>query len=92
MSEEKRNRLLAALAVNVVLLVAILFAVAVYQFVQIGILGSRKAHLETQLETYEQLIEEGSQTLEDLENGTNGADALFEAILFYGNTNGYSND
>lgn len=49
MGEEKRNRIVAALTVNAVILVFIIVAVIIYQIVEISVLSARKRDLLAEL-------------------------------------------
>lgn len=64
MKEEKRNKIIAAVAVNAVLLVFILVAVIIAQIVQISVLNRRKQDLITE---YNILLEkkDNAQTIEE---------------------------
>lgn len=64
MTEEKRNRVFAALTVNAVILLAVLVAVVIYQLVQIVVLSNRKQAVRQQIIQYEQQIEEENDKLE----------------------------
>lgn len=66
MDEQKRNRIAAALTVNVILLIVILAAVLIYQLSAIVSANARRAEIESEIKRYEQLIEEGKNDLEVL--------------------------
>lgn len=68
MDEQKRNRLMAALTVNVILLIAILVAVVIYQIVGIALASARDRQLRAELEEYKQLVEQRKDDLEYLES------------------------
>ena len=68
MTEEKRNRLIAAVTVNVIFLVVVLAAVIIYQLAEIVIFNARKNELKREIERYEQLIEQGETDLEYLQS------------------------
>ena len=51
MEGEKRNRIVAAVVINAIILIAIIIAVIIYQLVTISSLNSRKDDLLTQLNT-----------------------------------------
>ncbi len=57
MTDEKRNRIIAAVTVNVILLIAVLVAVIIYQLVFIKIASRERDDLKTQIESYEDKIE-----------------------------------
>lgn len=67
MGEEKRNKIVAAVVINAVLLVFIIVAVLIAQIVQISILKRRKAALLEELTRLEQILEEDQNTLDRLE-------------------------
>lgn len=67
MGEEKRNKIVAAVVINAVLLVFIIAAVLIAQIVQISILKRRKAALLEELTRLEQILEEDQNTLDRLE-------------------------
>lgn len=64
MSEQKRNKIVAAVTVNVILLIVILASVVIYQIVQISIINRRKYEIEQEIKYYEQLIQQGGDNLE----------------------------
>ncbi|MCM1439419.1 MAG: hypothetical protein NC131_09515 [Roseburia sp.] len=69
MGEEKRNKIVAAVTVNAILLVFIIIAVLVAQIVQISVLKRRKNQLISELQALYLEYEEKDQLKEDLENG-----------------------
>ena len=54
MADEKRNRIIAAVTVNVIILIFILAAVLVYQLVQISRVTRNKKDIINQIEQLEQ--------------------------------------
>lgn len=68
MNEQKRNRIAAAVTVNVILLVAILAVVVVYQLVYLSVISNRRAKLKAEIAEYEQLIEESQKDLDYLQS------------------------
>lgn len=68
MDEQKRNRLMAALTVNVILLIVILAAVVIYQIVGIALASARERQLRAELEQYKQLVEQRKDDLQYLES------------------------
>lgn len=66
-NEEKRKRIIAAFTVTSVILIVILFAVVVYQIVEIYVLSSRKAELSAKYEETISQITEGNEWLENYE-------------------------
>lgn len=67
MGEEKRNKIVAAVVINAILLVFIIAAVLIAQIVQISVLKRRKASLLDELYRLEQQLEEDQDTLQRLE-------------------------
>lgn len=80
MNVQKRNRLIAAGTVTVVLLLVVLVAILIYQLVAIVNLNNRKQQLQ---EEYEQLIEDIDQGRNDIEYYSN-LENLFEFALGHG--------
>lgn len=68
MTEEKRNRIIGAFTVTVVLLVAILAAILTYQLVVIVSINKQKKFIEGEIKRYERLTEEAEDYLEYLES------------------------
>ena len=68
MTEEKRNRIIGAFTVTVVLLIAILTAILVYQLVVIVSINKQKKFIEGEIKRFEQLTEDASDYLEYLES------------------------
>ncbi len=64
MSEEKRNRILAAVTVNVILLIAILASVCIYQLVVMVNLNKMKNDLEDSILYYETMTDKNNSTLD----------------------------
>ena len=64
MAEEKRNRILAAVIINLIVLLAILAAVAIYQLVDISVLKSRRAKLASEVNEYVRLTEKAEVSYE----------------------------
>ncbi|MDE7075704.1 MAG: hypothetical protein K2O62_00085 [Clostridia bacterium] len=67
MGEEKRNKVIAAVVVNAVLLVFIIVAVLIAQIVQISVLKRRKAELLDEYYSLVQQLEESQDMLDRLE-------------------------
>ena len=80
MTEEKRNRLVAAVTVNVILLVVILAAVCIYQLVHMITLKNLKSELNDKINYYEQQTDTNEKTLEYYKT----EDALYDLALKYG--------
>lgn len=64
MKEDRHNRLVAAITINAVLLIAVLAAILIYQLVNIGLLTARRNKMKSELETYNQKIESTDRSLE----------------------------
>lgn len=64
MTEEKRNRIIAAVTVNVILLIAVLAAVIIYQLIFIKIASRERDDLKTQIKSYEDKIDKDNKTYE----------------------------
>lgn len=78
MTEEKRCRLIAAVTVNLILLLAILTAVLIYQLV---VLTNRRAlynQIRSEIEYYQQKTEESEDYLERLQSEEYLMSKLFE--------------
>ncbi len=67
MEEEKRRRIVAAVTVNAVLLIFIIFAVIIYQIVEISVLSSRRNDLAAQKEALDKELAEREDLLEKIE-------------------------
>lgn len=78
MTEEKRNRLIAALTVNAILLVVILVAVCIYQLVAIVNLNNIKKEVQSQITAYETAIEKNEKTLEYYQSREGLLDKAYE--------------
>ena len=66
-NEEKRKRIIAAFTVSGVILIVILFAVVIYQIVEISVLSERRSKLRQEYEQILDRFEEGSEWLENYE-------------------------
>lgn len=64
MAEEKRNRLVAAITVNLILLIVILAAVCIYQIVEMVTLSKVKKDVENQIAYYQTQTEKSEKTLD----------------------------
>lgn len=78
MTEEKRARLMAAVTVNVILLIAILAAVLVYQLVVLTTLRTERKRITVEIERYEQMVQESDDYLERLQSEEYLRDKLIE--------------
>ncbi len=82
MQDEKKNRIIAAATVAAVTLIVILFAIVVYQIIDISILKSRRARLEAEYNQVLEQVEEGGDWLEQFE--LNEDKILYQLALQYG--------
>ena len=78
MDEQRRIRMAAAITVNVILLIAILAAVIIYQLTAIGIGNGQKKALEKEISEYEQLVEQEQKKLDYLKSQQFLLDKAFE--------------
>ena len=78
MTEEKRNRIVAAVTVNIILLIVILVAVLIYQMVVITKLRAKRQQILDEIKHYEQLIEESEDYFERLQSDEHLRDLLIE--------------
>ncbi|MDE6442207.1 MAG: hypothetical protein K2L12_05610 [Clostridia bacterium] len=84
MTEEKRNRLIAALTVNVILFAVILLAVCIYQLVTIVNLNNIKKDVQTQINVYETATEKNEKTLEYYQSREGLLDKAYEYGFVFG--------
>lgn len=68
MGEEKRNRIIAAITVNAIILIFIIVAVIIYQLVTISVLNARKKELYEEKARIERRYEDGLDILDRLQN------------------------
>ena len=64
MTDEKRNRIIAAVTVNVILLIAVLAAVIIYQLIFIKIGERERDDLKTKIDYYEDKLDKDKKTYE----------------------------
>ena len=64
MNEDKRNRMLAAVTVNVIILIAILAAVIIYQLAVIGVTSKKEQQLKDDIQTILDQKSKDEKTLE----------------------------
>ena len=81
MTVEKRNRVVAAITVNVILLIVILAAVVIYQLVVLANLKHTRNEIRQEITELEELIEKGEADLEYLQSSNHLRDL---AIREYG--------
>ena len=68
MDGQKKNRIVAALTVNAVILLVILVAALIYTMSAIVIKAKYVKELQAEIARYKQLIDEGEKTLEDMQS------------------------
>ena len=64
MSESKLKKLIVATTVGAVLLIVVLLSIMVYQLISIKVQRNRIENLEAKIALYEQMCEDGENTLE----------------------------
>ena len=84
MTDEKRNRIIAAVTVNLILLIAILTAVVIYQIVQITIVTRNKNEIVKQIEDYQQATEREQNNLDYWQSQAGLEDLAYEFGFAYG--------
>lgn len=84
MTEEKRNRLVAAVTVNVILLIVILAAVCIYQLVEIVTLNNLKKDINAKIDTYQTETNKNSQTLDYYKSEEGLLDKAYEYGFVFG--------
>ncbi|MDE6868565.1 MAG: hypothetical protein K2J83_05435 [Clostridia bacterium] len=84
MNESKRNKLVAAITVNVVILIAVLVAVVIYQIVDICVLTGRRNKLQAEIDDIQQKIESTQDTLEYYKSESYLLDKAFEFGYVFG--------
>lgn len=67
MEEEKRNKIVAAVTINAIILIFIIVAVIIYQIVTISVLNRRKRELWAEYYRLEELLEYEQDILQRLE-------------------------
>ena len=84
MTDEKRNRIIAAVTVNVILLIAILAAVVIYQIIQIKIVSRNKNDIVHRIEELQQLTEKEQNSLDYWQSQSGLEDLAYEYGFAYG--------
>lgn len=84
MTEEKRNRLIAAVTVNVILLIVILAAVCIYQLVEIVSLKNMKEDINERINNYQTETEKNEKTLEYYQSEEGLLDKAYEYGFVFG--------
>lgn len=80
MNEEKRNRLVAAITLNTVLLIVILFVVVICQVASIVHAKNEETRLKMEIERYEKAKENGEDELEYLKS----EEYLYDLLIKHG--------
>ncbi|MDE5721656.1 MAG: hypothetical protein K2I30_02810 [Clostridia bacterium] len=84
MNEEKRNRFVAAITVNAVILFVILVAVIIYQIVDIAVLKSKRDNLKAEIDYYTTETEKESDSLDYYKSKDYLLDKAFEYGFVFG--------
>lgn len=84
MNEEKRNRFVAAVTVNAIILIVILAAVIIYQLVDISVLKSRRSRLEKDITYYAQETQKAENSLDYYKSYDYLLDKAFEKGFVFG--------
>lgn len=84
MNESKRNKMVAAITVNVIILIAVLVSVVIYQLVDIYVLTNRRDKLKAEISDIKQKIETTQDTLEYYKSESYLLDKAFELGYVFG--------
>ncbi|MDE7440455.1 MAG: hypothetical protein K2N23_08115 [Clostridia bacterium] len=84
MTEEKRNRIIAAVTVNVILLIAILAAVVIYQIIKIQIVKRNRDDIVNQIKYYQTETDKNEKTLEYYKSYEGLIDKAYEFGYVFG--------
>ena len=84
MTDEKRNRIIAAVTVNVILLIAILAAVVIYQIIQIRIVSRNKNDMISRIERLRSETQKEEDTLDYWQSREGLEDLAYEYGFVYG--------
>lgn len=84
MREEKRNKIVAAITVNAVLLVFILVAIIIAQIVQISVLNRRKHDILSAKYAYAEELKNSNELMEKLETDMEFYEWFMEYVDVYG--------
>ncbi len=84
MNESKRNKMVAAITVNVIILIAVLVSVVIYQLVDIYVLTSRRDKLKAEINDIQHKIETTQDTLEYYKSESYLLDKAFELGYVFG--------
>lgn len=84
MTDEKRNRLIVAVTINVILLIAVLAAVCIYQIVTIVSLKRVTGDLREKIDYYTEQTENAERTLEYWQSEEGLRDLAYRYGFVYG--------
>lgn len=84
MNESKRNKMVAAVTVNVIILIAVLVAVVIYQLVDICVLTNRRKELKAEVAAMQEKIETTQDALEYYKSESYLLDKAFELGYVFG--------
>ena len=84
MTDEKRNRIIASVTVNVILLIAILAAVVVYQIIQIKVVSAKRNDIITRIEQLQRDTEREQNSLDYWQSQDGLEDLAYEFGFAYG--------
>ena len=84
MTEEKRNRLIAAVTVNVILLIVILAAVCIYQLVEMVALKNNKKEIQDKINYYQTETDKNEKTLDYYKSQEGLLDKAYEYGFVFG--------
>ena len=84
MTDERRNRIVAAVTVNVILLIAILAAVVVYQIIQITVVKRNRDSIITRIEQLEKATQGERDSLDYWQSDAGLEDLAYEFGFVYG--------
>ena len=84
MTDEKRNRIVAAVTVNVIILIFVLAAVLVYQLVQISRVSHNKKDIINQIEQLEQATDNMETNLGYWQSRAGLEDLAYQYGFVYG--------
>ncbi len=85
MEEQKRLRLAAAITVNLILLIAILTAVIIYQLASIAAVNRQRNAIKNEIAQYEELLKNGQKDLDYLKSEQFLLDKAFELGYYFPN-------
>ena len=83
MDEQRKNRIAAAITVNVIILVIILVSVLIYQLVEIVGASRKRDALKAEIEKTQQMIDDKEKDLEYLKSEQYLLDLLFQQGYYF---------